>query len=193
MGNVTEEDRKTIARILKVNHAGEYGAIRIYRAQLLVIGLFFKELAPQFRSILGHEVAHCDKFKAAMLSRNARPCRAMWFWSIGGYLLGLATALMGRNAIMACTEAVESAVHVHMSDQIIFLKDRDAPLRVLIEEIKVEELEHLHYAEQQLKPGLFAKILQKVVTKATDTVIWLSTQGDVSRMKQGLKTAGTAC
>jgi ubiquinone biosynthesis monooxygenase Coq7 len=107
-------ERLTIARILKVNHAGEYGAIRIYRAQRRVARWLHKGLVAKLDEILSHEMDHCRQFRLAMPSRQARPCRAMSAWSLGGYVLGAATALMGQNAIMACTRAVEQTVHRHL-------------------------------------------------------------------------------
>ena len=77
-------ERLTIARILKVNHAGEYGAIRIYRAQAFVARRLHGRLLPFLSETLAHEVDHCRRFRAAMSGRGARPCRAMSLWSLGG-------------------------------------------------------------------------------------------------------------
>ncbi len=184
-----EEHRKAIGRIVKVNHAGEYGAIRIYRAQIGVARLMFQDLVPFLEKTLQDEIAHCDKFRAAMPTRKTRPCRAMWLWSWGGYMLGLGTALMGRNGIMVCTEAVEDAVHHHMNDQIAFLEGKDEDLKQLIEDIKVEELEHLHYAQACARHNTLTRKGYSLIYAVTDLLIWLSTQGDSTRMKRQLRAS----
>lgn len=95
---------KTItARILRVNHGGEHGAIRIYRAQIAMARLRCPSLLPFLQDTLSHEEKHLAAFRAMMPTRAAKPCRAMWIWSVGGGLLGVITGLMGREAVLACT------------------------------------------------------------------------------------------
>ncbi len=189
MPELSPGDRRTLSRILKVNHAGEYGAIRIYRAQLWLARRLQPPLVPFLETTLGHEIEHCRHFLDAMPLRGSRPCRAMWLWGLGGSALGLLTALMGRNAIFACTKAVEQTVHRHLDAQIAFLKDRDAPLRDLIATIQVEERQHLHHAADNLKPSPLNQVIEAVVNLSTEIVIWLSTQGAVTRMEHDLHAA----
>jgi ubiquinone biosynthesis monooxygenase Coq7 len=178
----------TIARIVKVNHAGEFGAIRIYSAQIMVASKLYPEIAPALATMLGHEQIHCAKFLAAMPARNARPCRVMSFWSWGGWWLGLFTALMGRQAIWICTAAIEAAVHRHLDDQLHFLDGRDPGLAAIILSIREEELAHLHHAEEQIEsPGAGRRLLHRLITYATDAVIWFSTWGDSTRMARALQ------
>ena len=177
---------KTIARIMKVNHAGEYGAIRIYSAQLLVSKILHKNLVPFLEQTLAHEIEHAQKFIAAMKIRQTRPCNAMPLWGIGGWVLGFITACMGKNAIMICTEAVESAVHKHLRDQICYLDNKDAELKNLIIDIEKEEIEHLQYAQQNVKRSWLTQPLSNVIAVSTEIVIWLSTQGDVTRMRDAI-------
>ena len=122
----------TVRRILKVNHAGEFGAIRIYNAQLALARYLYPDIVPALTEMRDDEIEHCRLFLGAMPARGARPCRVMAFWSLGGYVLGFATALLGRNMIWVCTEAVEATVHRHLEDQIAFLRDRDQSLHDLI-------------------------------------------------------------
>ena len=89
-------EQLTIARILKVNHAGEYGAVRIYRAQALVARRIYPDVVAFLEETLAHEVRHCRLFREAMPERGARPCRAMPLWSNGGFVLGLMTSLLSR-------------------------------------------------------------------------------------------------
>lgn len=171
---------------MKVNHAGEYGAIRIYTAQLLVSKFLHKDLVPFLERTLAHEIEHAQKFIVAMRNRQTRPCNVMPLWGIGGWALGFITACMGRNAVMICTEAVEGAVHKHLQDQIRYLNDKDGELRSLILDIQKEEIEHLEYAQRHVKYKWLAKPLFSFITISTDVVIWLSTQGDVTKMKNAI-------
>jgi 3-demethoxyubiquinol 3-hydroxylase len=180
----------TIARIVRVNHAGEFGAIRIYSAQIIVASKLYPEIASPLTTMLGHEKVHCAMFRAAMPERNSRPCRVMAFWSWGGWWLGLFTALMGRQAIWICTAAVEAAVHRHLDDQLHFLDGRDPGLSAIIRSIREEELAHLRHAEDQIKsPGASRRLLHRLITYATDAVIWLSTWGDSTRMARALRAS----
>jgi ubiquinone biosynthesis monooxygenase Coq7 len=180
----------TIARIVRVNHAGEFGAIRIYSAQISVASKLYLEIVPALATMLGHEKIHCAKFLAAMPERNARPCRVMSFWSWGGWWLGLFTALMGRQAIWICTAAVEAAVHRHLDDQLHFLDGRDRGLAAIILSIREEEMAHLQHAEDHIEArGAGGRMLHRLITVATDAVIWLSTWGDSTRMARALQSS----
>jgi 3-demethoxyubiquinol 3-hydroxylase len=187
---VSARDALTIARIVKVNHAGEYGAIRIYSAQIAVARWLWPDVVPELLEMLGHERQHCASFRAAMPQRHSRPCRVMPFWSWGGWLLGFLTALTGRQGIWVCTAAVEAAVHRHLDDQLHFLAGRDAELQLIIQLIREEELSHLHLAESQISnPGAGRRLLRQFISGATDAVIWLSTWGDSSHMARELSRA----
>ena len=118
---VSPREALTIARIVKVNHAGEYGAIRIYAAQIAVARRLDPVEIPALADMREHEERHCAAFRDAMPARGSRPCRIMALWSRGGWLPGFMTALLGRQGIWACTAAVEAAVHRHLDDQLHFL------------------------------------------------------------------------
>jgi 3-demethoxyubiquinol 3-hydroxylase len=179
----------TIARIVRVNHAGEHGAIRIYRAQIAVARRLYPEIAILLEEMLGHEIEHCARFRAAMPARQARPCRAMFLWGSGGYGLGLATALLGRRAVWICTAAVEETVHRHLDEQLVYLAGKDEALRSIIAAIHVEELAHLDRAiasSGERKRG--DAILRGVIALVTECLIWLSTWGDSTRLKRLMVT-----
>jgi len=183
-------DQQTIARILKVNHAGEHGAIRIYRAQIWVARRRYPDVLPFLNETIGHEIEHCRLFRAAMPQRQARPCRFMGFWSSGGLILGFATALLSRQGIWICTAAIEAAVHRHLDDQLYFVRERDPQLHVLIESIKAEELQHLKAAEERIAANTrWSRFLTVVIATATDVAIWLSTSGDSEKMAKELAAA----
>jgi 3-demethoxyubiquinol 3-hydroxylase len=193
MATISPREALTIARIVRVNHAGEFGAIRIYSAQILVAAKLCPDCLPALSQMLRHERVHCARFFAAMPARNSRPCRVMEFWSWGGWLLGFFTALFGRRGVWACTAAVEAAVHRHLDDQLHFLAERDRDLHATIRSIREEELAHLRHAEEQLvSPGPSLAFLRRRIGDATEILIWLSTWGDSTRMAQALKAARSA-
>ena len=184
---LTEREALTIARIVRVNHAGEYGAIRIYRAQIRVARWLYPEIVSDLSHMLEHELKHCAIFFAAMPARNSRPCRVMSLWSMGGSVLGHMTALLGRQSIWTCTAAVEATVHHHLDDQLGFLSGRDSELHDAIRTIRVEEILHLRHAEAQLQPANFYhSALRGIISFLTDLMIWLSTWGDSARMARDL-------
>jgi len=185
---LTGREALTVARIVRVNHAGEYGAIRIYRAQIAVARRLFPDVVADLSHMLEHEIQHCSVFSAAMPARRSRPCRLIWLWSTGGSLLGMTTALMGRQSIWTCTAAVEAAVHRHLDDQLAFLTGRDRALHEAIRGIRVEELAHLNHAEAQLRPpNFYHRALRGLISFLTDLMIWLSTWGDSARMARDLR------
>lgn len=183
---------RTIARILKVNHAGEYGAIRIYRAQLWMARHLYPDIVDFLETTLEHEIRHCSAFHQAMPRWSARPCRIMALWGNGGWVLGFVTALIGRNSIWICTAAVEAAVHRHLEDQLLFLHDKASDLHQLISDIQLEEQEHLRYAKQRISHhGFWVEFLTWTITLSTEIAIWLSTWGESTRMTQTLKRQAT--
>jgi 3-demethoxyubiquinol 3-hydroxylase len=185
--------QKTIRRILKVNHAGEYGAIRIYRAQLFVAKKLYPDLLAFLEETLGHEIQHCALFYSAMPMRETRPCRVMSLWGNGGYVLGLMTAMFGRQGIWICTSAVEATVHKHLEDQLTFLRGKDAELGALIGSIQVEELHHLDHAKSQITyDGWWARLMKWAIGVVTEILIFLSTWGDSVRMPREFRKQSEA-
>lgn len=185
-----EAGRRLIQRILRVNHAGEHGAISIYRAQMAVAQRRYPELIPWLKDTLSHETSHRAKFYAAMPERRAKPCRALFIWSIGGAVLGTITAWMGRGGIMACTSAVERTVQRHLQEQIHFLSSRDAALAAVVRDVQSEENAHLDHADRHHDGTSFvSRIVTWIVSAATETMIFLSTRGDSLRLARDLKSA----
>lgn len=182
-----ELNRTITARILRVNHGGEHGAIRIYRAQIAAAGVRAPDLLPFLCDTLAHEKRHLAAFRGMMPTRAAKPCRAMWIWSVGGGLLGVLTGLLGREAILACTEAVEGTVHGHLDDQIRYLAPRDPDLAALVRDIQAEELGHMHWARSNRKAPGRPGVVHGVVALATEGLIWLSTRGDSLRLARELR------
>ena len=132
-----------IHRMIRVDHAGEFGATRIYAGQLAVMG----DRGPHSAEIAGmaeQEAQHRAKFDALMARRGVRPTALQPFWSVAGYALGAATALLGPEAAMACTAAVEEEIDRHYSEQLDALdEDGDDPeLAEMIEQFREDEREH---------------------------------------------------
>jgi 3-demethoxyubiquinol 3-hydroxylase len=178
---------RTVARILKVNHAGEHGAIRTYRSQVAIARWRCPDVVPELEEMLAQEVSHRARFAEVMPSRQAKPCRMLFLWGIGGRLLGAGTALLGRDGIWACTAAVEEAVHRHLNDQLAFLSTRDQELHALIASIKIEELSHLVHAEKNLgSHGPIVRMLRRSIDVVTQVLIFMSTSGDSIRMAREL-------
>jgi ubiquinone biosynthesis monooxygenase Coq7 len=186
VAGVADRDRLTIARILRVNHAGEYGAIRIYGAQIAVSRRLWPDLVPRLEAMRADEIRHCRLFRGAMPTRGSRPCRVMRLWSLGGFVLGFATALAGRRMVWICTAAVEAAVHRHLGDQLHFLAGKDEGVGAIIRDIAVEEVDHLRTAEAQLGPRHAQGRVHAAIAALTDLMIWLSTWGDSARMARAI-------
>lgn len=136
-------DRKTIHRMIRVDQAGEFGATRIYRGQLAVMG----DRGPHSQEIAHmaqQEEYHRARFDALMAQRGVRPTALQPFWSVAGYALGAATALIGPEAAMACTAAVEEEIDRHYSAQLDQLAERDSDpeLAAMIAEFREDERAH---------------------------------------------------
>jgi len=183
--SVMKNEAPIIKRILKVNHAGEFGAIRIYKSQLFFSHFFFQEISPFLEKTLQDEKRHCQKFLMLMLKRKIQPCKTMFLWACGGYLLGFISVLLGKSGIMICTASVERTVHQHLKQQMFFLEKEDQELFLIIEDIQQDEIQHLVYAESKiLKTGLLFFGFEKVCLLLTEAIIWLSTWGGSTKLRK---------
>jgi ubiquinone biosynthesis monooxygenase Coq7 len=169
------------ARILRVNHGGETGAISIYRTQIAVARWRARDLLPFLGEALAHERSHQSRFRVLMPPRASKPCRLMAIWVVGGGLLGFVSAVLGRDAILVCTEAVERTVHRHLEDQVRWADDNDPELAGTIREIQIEELAHLEFACRN-RSGAGLRWLGVLIAHTTEGLIWLSTRGDSLRL-----------
>ena len=129
------------ARMLRVDQAGEYGATRIYAGQMAVMG----NRAPHSGEIAGmaaQEAAHRETFDAMIVARGVRPTALQPLWDAAGFALGAATALMGPEAAMACTAAIETEIDRHYTQQLDELGDDDPELSARIRAFRDDEREH---------------------------------------------------
>ncbi len=167
---------KEVERVLRVDHAGEYGAINIYTAQLLIARLFYKDIAAKLEEMLAHEKVHFRTFNNLLISRSIRSCYAIYFWAVGGFTLGLFTALIGRNAIWVCTNSIESTVLHHLEWQLGFLQEHDSEAHAAVLSIKGDEKSHQEFGQNNGKNSFAYKPIFYVVRLATEFAIWLSTK-----------------
>ncbi len=129
------------ARMLRVDQAGEYGATRIYAGQIAVMGT----RAPHATEVAGmarQEEDHRARFDAMIAERGVRPTLLQPVWSVAGYALGAATALMGPEAAMACTAAIETEIDRHYTEQLEELGEDDPELSEVVREFRDDEREH---------------------------------------------------
>jgi len=157
---------ESIDSMIRVDHAGEYGAKRIYEGQLAVLG---KD--PKLKKIIGHmaeqEQVHLDYFEKEVAARQVRPTALHPLWHVTGYALGAVTAKISPEAAMACTVAVEEVISEHYKGQLESLKNnpKEKKLYAAIKKFKAEEEEHhdiglKHDAEQAAAYPLLTKLIR---------------------------------
>lgn len=127
--------------MVRVDQAGEYGATRIYAGQLAVMGNRAPGAA-EIRAMARQEDDHRARFDALIARRGVRPTALQPLWSVAGFALGAATALIGPKAAMACTAAVETEIDRHYTEQLEELGSDDPELSAMIEEFRADEREH---------------------------------------------------
>ena len=136
---------KRIARMVKVDQAGEYGAVRIYAGQQAVMGSRGPH-ADKNAAMAAQEATHRRDFDAMLVARGARPTLLQPFWHVAGFALGAATALFSPEAAMACTAAIETEIDAHYTQQLEELGEDDPELTALITKARDDEREHLETA-----------------------------------------------
>ena len=165
--------RELVERFIRVDHAGEYGAVRIYEGQLAVLGRGDKE--PILRQMLEQEQHHAATFSRIVAERRVRPTALLPLWHVAGFTLGAVTAAMGERAAMACTVAVEEAIDEHYAAQHDALGEDEAALKRTIVAFRQEELEHRDIGlahEAELAPAY--KLLSAVIKAGCKVAIKVS-------------------
>lgn len=154
--------------ILRVDHAGEYAAVHIYRAQRAVFeGRAGKAaIAADMEEMRGQEQVHLERFQALLKAENVRPTVMTPVWRLAALALGAGTALIGEKAAHACTEAVESVIEEHYADQIAEVRDRDPALAAELTKFREEELAHHDHAVEHGSRDAPAYELLSAVIKA---------------------------
>ena len=175
MRAITPADGKDLGdRIIKVNHAGEHGAVCIYTGQILVARLTAPRPVNELIAFRSHEQWHRAVFRSKLLRRGRPRCRSYWLCGLGGFVLGAITGLFGANAMAATSVAVESVALRHLEQQLAALKGNDATAVAAISAIIAEERQHHDDSATHAQAGTFwPRILTPVVSASTEAVIWL--------------------
>ena len=156
-------DKYILEEIIRVDHAGEYGATRIYDGQIAIFGKNSK-IGKTIQHMAEQEQEHIETFEKLILKNHVRPTALLPLWNVAGYLLGASTALMGEKSAMACTVAVETVIAEHYKKQIKQLGNDQKKLKSIIKKFEKDELEHhdigiKHNAENILGYNLMTKII----------------------------------
>ena len=167
--------KREVARIIRVDHAGEYGAKRIYDGQLAVLGRRRGAAANKIRHMAEQEQRHLDAFEKLVLDRRVRPTALSPVWHVAGFALGAATALLGERAAMACTVAVEEVIDEHYQRQIDALGEDEPALREALEEFRGQEIEHRDTARDSGGDDA-PPLLSAAIKAGSRLAIWLSTR-----------------
>ena len=170
----TKTDKTILDEIIRVDHAGEYGATRIYDGQIAVFGKNSK-IGKTIQHMADQEQEHIEKFNELLIEKRVRPTALLPVWNIAGFALGAGTALMGEKAAMACTVAVEKVIGEHYREQQNLLEDDEKELKKTIAKFEKDELEHHdigleHDAENA--PGY--KVMTKVIEIGCKAAIAIS-------------------
>ncbi|WP_174718504.1 demethoxyubiquinone hydroxylase family protein [Azospirillum humicireducens] len=170
-GDMPRRDR--LARIVRVDHAGEYGAKRIYEGQIAVIGK--GRHGKTLRHMAEQELVHLQYFEKQLNRRRVRPTLLQPLWHVTGFLLGAGTAILGERAAMACTVAVEEVIEEHYEAQLKQLGPDEQELADSIRKFQAEEVEHRDIGlvnEAELAAGY--PVLSAAIKAGTRAVIWVA-------------------
>ena len=169
------EANSDLAAMIRVDHAGADGAVRIYEGQLAVLSARGSAAVGTIRHMAEQEQRHLKAFDALVNERRVRPTALEPVWRVAGFALGAATALMGEKAAMACTAAVEEVIDEHYASQIAQLQDRDPELKKTVEDFRADEIAHRDEALAQgaeQAPGY--KVLSSAIKAGCRLAIRLS-------------------
>ena len=170
-------NKKKIEEFIRVDHAGERGAIKIYEGQLLALNTIVKnnDLKNTIEHMKEHEIEHCEYFENEIKKRKIKPTRFLKLWDLLGLGLGFGTTILGKEAAMLCTASVEEVIQDHYANQIDELEDDEKELKKKIVKFREDEIDHkdIAYSEGASKKGLY-KILDSVIKTGSKIAIKIS-------------------
>ena len=170
-------NKKKIEEFIRVDHAGERGAIKIYEGQLLALNTVFKDekLKKTIEEMKFNEKEHLDFFEKELKKRNIKPTKFLPIWDLLGVGLGFGTTLLGKKAAMLCTASVEEVIDEHYQKQINQIEDDEKQLKKKIIKFKEDELHHkdIAYDEGASKEGIYS-ILDKIIKTGSRIAINIS-------------------
>ncbi|CAO3570914.1 unnamed protein product [Mortierella alpina] len=177
---LSKEQREVLEEMIRVDQAGELGANWIYRGQYAVLGSD-KKVGPLLQHMWDQEKHHLKVFDGIVSQYRVRPTALRPIWEMAGFALGAGTALMGKEAAMACTEAVETVIGGHYNDQLRELLKIDHPdiaeLRKVVQQFRDDELEHLDTAiDQGAQRAPQHELLSNAIKQGCKAAIWISSK-----------------
>ena len=170
-------DKKLLEQFIRVDHAGERGAIKIYEGQLLALKTFMKNdrLKNQIEEMKKHEKEHAEFFDKEIKKRNIKPTKFLPLWDLLGVGLGFGSTILGTKAAMLCTASVEEVIDEHYQNQINKIEDDEKELKKKIVKFREDELHHkdIAYDNGATKEGFYS-ILDKVIKTSSRIAITIS-------------------
>ena len=173
MGNL----KKKVEEFIRVDHAGERGAVKIYEGQLLALNTLVKDenLKKIIEEMKIHEKEHCEFFEKEIMKRNIKPTKFLPLWDLLGVGLGFSSTLLGKKAAMLCTASVEEVIDEHYQNQINQLGSDEKNLKKKITKFREDELHHkdIAYDKGATKKGLYS-IMDKIIKTGSKIAINIS-------------------
>ena len=169
--------KKRVEEFIRVDHAGERGAVKIYEGQLLALNTLVKdnELKETIEEMKIHEEEHCDFFEKEIKKRNITPTKLLPLWDLLGVGLGFGSTILGKKAAMLCTASVEEVIDKHYQTQIDQLDSSEKELKKNIVKFREDELHHkdIAYEKGASKKGLYS-LLDKMIKTGSKIAINIS-------------------
>ena len=170
-------NKNKVKEFIRVDHAGERGAIKIYEGQLLALNTIIKndKLKKKIEEMQVHEKEHCDYFEKEIKKRKIKPTKFLPLWDLLGVGLGFGSAIIGKKATMLCTASVEEVIDQHYQNQINQLKNDEKELKNKIVKFRNDELQHkdIAYEEGATKEGFYS-IMDKIIKTGSKIAIGIS-------------------
>tara|TARA_A100001015_G_scaffold301855_1_gene389282 strand:- start:55 stop:585 length:531 start_codon:yes stop_codon:yes gene_type:complete len=168
---------KRVEEFIRVDHAGERGAVKIYEGQLLALNTVIKDegLKKTIEEMKVHEIEHCQFFENEIKKRNIQPTKFLPLWDLLGVGLGFGSTLLGKKAAMLCTASVEEVIDKHYLNQINHLGSEENELKKKITKFREDEINHknIAYEKGASKEGLY-KIMDKIIKTGSKIAINIS-------------------
>ncbi len=172
-----KSNKKQIEEFIRVDHAGERGAIKIYEGQLLALNTFIKdeELKKTIEEMKEHEHEHANYFEQEIKKRNIKPTKFLPLWDLLGVGLGFGSTILGKKAAMLCTASVEEVIDEHYQNQINQIESDEKILKEKIIKFREDELHHkdIAYEKGASKEGIYS-IFDKIVKTGSKIAIRIS-------------------
>ena len=174
---MTKINKKKIEEFIRVDHAGERGAVKIYEGQLLALNTFVKDenLKKTIEEMKVHEKEHSDYFEHEIKKRKIKPTKFLPLWDLLGVGLGFGSTILGKKAAMLCTASVEEVIQEHYANQIEQLEDDEIKLKKKIIKFREDELHHknIAYEKGATKEGIYS-VMDKIIKTGSKIAINIS-------------------